>query len=200
MYWLIGVCAVWGLLLSFALPEALGRGHYLEALATLAIGWGPGALLAWFLVNRTNGRNALRDGVLREAGIEPGRGFDHEEGGSGIALNPAAKTMSLWADGFAKRYDYAEVREWAAQFEKAGEIVALGGGLAAGMGAAGANSRARRAAQANTGLFVTVRDVEHPKWRVAMRDQSTQARWMEILRQEVNEGGVSASNAKGVAA
>lgn len=198
MYWLIGVCAAWGLVISIAALDALGRGRFFEALATLAIAWGPGGLLAWFLVNRANGRNALREGVLREAGIAPGRGFDHTEGGSGIALNPTAKTLSLWADGCAKRYDYAEVREWVAQYEKAGEIVGVG--LQGAMAAGGANFRAGRAAKANTGLFVTVRDVEHPKWRVAMRDKTTQARWMEILRQEINEGGVSARGAQGVAA
>jgi hypothetical protein len=45
----------------------------------------------------------------------------------------------------------------------------------------------KRDAAANTGFFVTVRDVDNPKWRIEMRDEATQARWMEILRQEINE-------------
>ena len=50
-----------------------------------------------------------------------------------------------------------------------------------------ANARAAKQASANTGLFVLVKDVENPRWRIAMKDEGTQARWMEILRQEVNE-------------
>ena len=36
-------------------------------------------------------------------------------------------------------------------------------------------------------FFVTVRDIDNPKWRIAMSDSNTQARWMEILRQSINE-------------
>jgi len=61
----------------------------------------------------------------------------------------------------------------------------VGVGLAAGTAALGANVRAERAAAANTGLFVTVKDVENPKWRIEMRDDGIQARWMEILTQDL---------------
>jgi hypothetical protein len=42
-------------------------------------------------------------------------------------------------------------------------------------------------AAANTGFFVAVRDVDNPIWRVEMTDAGREARWMEILRQEINQ-------------
>jgi hypothetical protein len=42
-------------------------------------------------------------------------------------------------------------------------------------------------AAARSGFFVEVRDIDHPRWRIAMKDEAQQARWMEILRQEIKE-------------
>ncbi len=63
----------------------------------------------------------------------------------------------------------------------------VGGNLASATAALGANLAAERDAKARTGLFVEVRDVDRPRWRVAMRNEAMQARWREILDQQINE-------------
>lgn len=45
------------------------------------------------------------------------------------------------------------------------------------------NKQAKIDAQQKTGLFITVKDVDHPEWRIAMYDKNDQARWHEILTQ-----------------
>lgn len=67
--------------------------------------------------------------------------------------------MGLLADGFWKIYLFSDVREW----------------------------ETRNGLGKNSGLYVSVKDVDHPKWRIEMKDDGIQARWMEILRQEINE-------------
>jgi hypothetical protein len=36
-------------------------------------------------------------------------------------------------------------------------------------------------------LFVTVRDIDNPVWRISMFEADDRARWSEILRQHVDE-------------
>lgn len=36
-------------------------------------------------------------------------------------------------------------------------------------------------------FFVTVRDIANPKWYVSMNNRAIQSRWMEILRQQIND-------------
>ena len=39
----------------------------------------------------------------------------------------------------------------------------------------------------NSGLFISVRDIENPEWHVKFRDKSILNKWYEILQQEINE-------------
>lgn len=178
------VTGLWALLLSFGISAAFHEGG-LFGLAVMLVGWGPLGLLIWFVFNRATKREAAHAAMLNEAGVQPSSGCDHTEKGAGIAINKQAKTLTMLINGFWKTYPYADVRGWETRKERAGEVVGVG--LAAGTAALGANVRAERAAAANTGLFVTVKDVENPKWRIEMRDDGIQARWMEILTQEINE-------------
>jgi hypothetical protein len=52
-----------------------------------------------------------------------------------------------------------------------------------------------RAARRNSGLFITARDVDYPKWRVAMDNETLQQRWLEMCNQELREGGMAKSPA-----
>lgn len=157
----------------------------LVSLIFLAVGFGP-----FFWVRRNRGKmaeaNTAHAAMLASAGVAPGAGFDHSEGGSAVAVNRQAKTLSLRIGEKWKAYPFADVRGWEANKERAGQVVASN--LTGAMASLGPNLRASRDAAAATGLFVTVRDIENPKWRIAMGDSSTQARWMEILRQSINEG------------
>lgn len=145
------------------------------------VGCLPIGLMVWFTVQRSTKRQAVLQSMYQEAGVAKGSGFDHVEADTGIAINKQAKTLSLLMGAFYKTYPFADIREWEAIKETPGVISA--GNAAAVFDQVGVNRRAA----ANTGFFVSVRDVEHPKWRIAMKDEAMRARWMEILRQEINE-------------
>lgn len=164
---------------------ALIEGSKIVALICLIAGFGP-----FMLVRRNRGMmakaDAAQEAMLASVGVSPGAGFDHSEDGSGVALNRHSKILALRIGEKWKSYPFTDVRGWEANKERAGEIVATG--VSASFVAMTANIRASKDAAAASGLFVTVRDIDNPKWRVAMADSNKQARWMEILRQSINEG------------
>lgn len=180
------VLVIWGMFWSMAIPFATG---FFGKLGTVLLAWGPVAVFAWFHIARAFGREKLHAAMLGGLGIVAGQGLDHSEDGTGIALNPKTMTLGLLGEGGYQFYGYDKIREWASNEERAGGVVGVG--VQGSVAAAGANIRAAREAKANTGLFVTVKDVGRPSWRVAMADKATRARWMEILQQELNEGGVA---------
>lgn len=175
-----GLLVMWTLFWSFTMLIGADHGFVL-----FIIGWTPAGLVAWFYMNRASKRESAHQVMLKEAGVEVGAGCDHSEDGTGIAINKQAKTLTLQIKDKWKTYPFTAIREWETRNERAGQIVATG--LAGGVAALGANERMAREAKQNTGLFVTVKDVDNPKWRIAMKDEQMQARWMEILRQELNE-------------
>lgn len=167
---------------AFTQPD-LGK---LVSLIFMAVGFGP----LFMQVRRNQGRkdkfNAAHTAMLASAGIAPGTGCDHVLRDSGIAINRQARTLSLRLGEKWKAYPFADIRDWRVSKHTAGQVVA--GNVTGAMAALGPNIRASRDADAATGLFVTVRDIENPQWRIAMYDVATQARWMEILQQAINEG------------
>lgn len=181
--WLLWIVFLaWGVVWSMASAFASGFG---EKLGTVLMAWAPVALLAWYCVARAIGREKLHAAMLGGLGIAAGQGLDHSEDGTGIAVDPKSKTIGLLCDGVYQLYAFDKIREWASNEERPGGVVGVG--VQGAIGAAGANIRAAREAAANTGLFVTVKDVGRPSWRVAMKDKAMRARWMEILQQEINE-------------
>ena len=156
------------------------------ALIMIVVGFGP----LFMQVRRNQGRkdksNAAHAAMLASAGVAPGTGCDHVLTDSGIAINRQAKTLSLRLGEKWKTYPFTDIRDWRVSKHTAGQVVA--GNVTGAMAALGPNIRASRDADAATGLFVTVRDIDNPQWRIAMYDVATQARWMEILQQAINEG------------
>lgn len=184
MGFLATILVIWGLFWSIG----IGYVQAFDKLGVFLLAWAPASLLLWFAMHRASQRDASHPQMLQEAGMTPGMGFDYAQEGTGIAINKQSKTLSLQINGFSKTYPYADVREWVSQEERAGQVVAVG---LQGLAALGANARAAKDAEANTGFFVTVRDIDNPQWRIAMKDKPTRARWMELLRQEINEGGTT---------
>ena len=156
------------------------------ALIFMAVGFGP----LFMQVRRNRGirskSNAAHAEMLASAGVAPGIGCEHVLTDSGIAINRQARTLSLRLGEKWKTYPFADFRDWRASKHTAGQVVA--GNVTGAMAALGPNIRASRDADAATGLFVTVRDIDNPQWRIAMYDPAKQARWMEILQQAINEG------------
>jgi hypothetical protein len=149
------------------------------------IGAAPTALLVWFVMARASRREAAHAAMLGEAGVQPGSGCDHSEGGTGIAINKQAKTVTMLVAGVSKTYPFADIREWRSAKHTAGQVVGVG--IQGGLAAVGANAAAERQAKAASGFFVSVRDVDHPTWRIEMKNEPTQHRWMELFTQEINE-------------
>ena len=61
----------------------------------LAIGFGPMALSIWGVRRDRAKFAAIQSKMLSAAGVAPGAGLDHAELDSGIAVNRAAKTLTL---------------------------------------------------------------------------------------------------------
>jgi len=187
--WFIGlILGIWAMLATFGVMDAKG---FMDTVGMAMLAYGPIAFFAWYRVNRAMAGEKLRKDMLAAFGVVEGAGFDHFEDGTGIAINPKAKMVAIMARGGYQAYEYSQVRSWVVQEERAGAGV-VGFGLAGATTAAAHNVRMAREAAANTGLFLVVKDLDNPEWRVAMSDKKTRARWMELLRQEINEGGVAA--------
>lgn len=128
--------------------------------------------------------------------------------GTGIAVDQANSCLHLLArfNGIpvAKTYPLSDVRSWRFEMpelvlERGGAVI--GGGITGasrnlgyGIGQAISNSVRESRVIENTGLYVDVRDIDHPQWFIKFRsrtphDKSTEMelrRWMEILAQHVN--------------
>ena|SRR5471032_2391101 len=162
-----------------------------QTLAAAAIGFAP-------LVLTIRGRMAAQAqsaqllAAAREAvGVSADAKFAHMEGGTVIVLNPKIRRMALSAGGESKVYGYDDVRGWSARKESRGGG-AVGFGAAGTIAAGSENIAASMRADLNTGLFLTVRDIDHPQWRISMFEQRDRARWEEVLRQELSDGAATA--------
>lgn len=116
-----------------------------------------------------------------------GQGAQHNYvgGKTGIAIDPMRKIVRLKDGKIEKEYPFTDIREWRTNLASGGEVIAVGGGYA-GIAAAGQNVRAARENRKASGLFVSVRDIDRPEWRIDMPNEKNQKRWMEIMRQTIN--------------
>lgn len=124
--------------------------------------------------------------AAREAiGAAPSSRYEHVETGTAIVLNPEKRRLAVAQGARSKVYRYEEVRFWRAAKESSSGAVGLGveGTIAAASQSIGASKQA----DINTGLFLTMRDLDNPEWRVSMFEASDRAKWSEILRQEIDE-------------
>lgn len=160
----------------------------------------PGVLIVAALINLTNRQTAERKQVADD--FARGFKYSHMAAGTGIAIDTARQLLRLRSTPksekpVVKDYSFSDVRE----FER---IVLTGGTVVAGQGiahnaqgalnAVGANvqvakhnARIKKENESNSGIFITVKDIDNPRWRVAFPDKSELDRWMEILRQAISD-------------
>ena len=115
--------------------------------------------------------------------------YSHFYRDSGVALDTGAKEIHLLAKGVHKVYPYAKIRTWETNVASGGMILAAPG-AAASLAATAANMRQSKINKSSTGLFFEVKDIDFPKWQIEFPAKNIEyqlQRWMEILRQEVNE-------------
>lgn len=127
-------------------------------------------------------------------GFGAGFTYSFESNNTGIALSTDRQVVKLKEKKNIKEYAFTDIREWECNLASGGEIVFTGGSFSGGMAVLGENRRNKNRNVAASGLFVTVRDIDNPVWRVEMLDKKSQQRWMEIMRQCVNESPVAASS------
>lgn len=108
----------------------------------------------------------------------------HFFAGTGIAVDTERRELLLFGDRRLCRYAFADVRSWESRVQSGGQAVGRGVAVAAHNIETGLrNAKA-------SGLFIDVRDTERPAWRIAFPPRKLSregARWVEILRQSVNE-------------
>jgi hypothetical protein len=110
--------------------------------------------------------------------------YSHFFGDSVIAVDDVSDQIHMASKGVSKTYPFSSIRDWEKVVYKGGH--AGGVGLAAGAQALGAHNQNKR----QSGLFLTVKDVDHPRWQIMFPYEQIEdqlARWTEILRQSVNK-------------
>jgi hypothetical protein len=161
------------------------------AVAALSFG-----LIVWFLAMRARSAradaNTLKTVACEAVNVPVSSKFAHAERGTAIVLNSQTRRVAVSARGESKIYSYDDVRAWdVRKVSRAGG--AVGYGLTGTIGAGSQNIAASMEADRQTGLFLTMRDIEHPEWRISMFGQDDRARWGEILRQELDDGTLQAA-------
>jgi hypothetical protein len=106
---------------------------------------------------------------------------------SGIGVSMKDRVLVVASKGKAKKYSFDDVRGWETKRVDGGRVVAVGGGLAAGINAGTANTVSRIKAMHASGLFIRVKDIENPVWQIHMYQQPLLDKWTEILTQSFGE-------------
>ncbi len=112
--------------------------------------------------------------------------FSHVYAGTAIALNKSNQTLFLAQGEVHRGYPFSDVRKWSYEVLSGGGVVGNGG-----LRQVAINRQVNEANREGSGLFVEVRDIDHPKWHIKFEHDSKieteLLRWMEILRQHINE-------------
>ena len=148
--------------------------------------WTLVAFFAIFIPLKLANKSSVSEGSGKGQG--PGStdaDYFHSYGGTTIAVNQQDKTIALTEKKISKTYSFSDVRSWETNIQSGGQII--GGGLAV----LSANISNARGNSGNTGLFIKMRDVDHPVWHIKFKANGSLkkelARWMEIMQQTVNE-------------
>ncbi len=116
-----------------------------------------------------------------------GEKFDyyHEHAGTAIGVKKEKSEIYLKNGRDEKIYSFSDIRKWESNIQSNDTYRGYGmAGIAASASAASQNKK-------NTGLFINVKDVDHPMWTVRFKIDSkidqNMSKWMEILQQYINE-------------
>lgn len=143
--------------------------------------------LVFLLVGLASGSAGPADSKQAQA-FSDGYKYSFMNSDTAIAVSPERKIVRLKSGGVVKDYPFADVRNWETHLLTGGDIVATSATVQGGLAAVGANRRNAQMNKAGSGLFVNVRDIDHPSWRIVMLNKADQNRWVEILQQLINEG------------
>lgn len=165
-------------------------------LGGLSIGYWGGIFLIVFsftlfaLKNKTIAKRTSR-GEKWKAQF-PAASYSYSYADNGIAIDLESSKIHLLETGKYKEYPLSAVRSWRTSHLSGGETMLVGNSAINAVAVMAANAKQAKANINGTGLFVSVRDVDHPEWRIKFADNDVeekkqQNRWHEILNQVVNE-------------
>ena len=102
------------------------------------------------------------------------------------------KRIYLRKDDYSKSYAFSDVRSWNTNLQTGGSHIYGGGQVLHALAVGSANKKQEKFNSENTGLFVKVKDINIPEWRIRFSsnesiEKGEQTRWMEILTQVLNE-------------
>ncbi len=170
-------------LLVFAISLGNPRGEATLGLVMALAPWGL-AYIFWKMAG-TKGREAFDQLIKQNLKPDLTDWFD----ASGIAMDIKARKIAVASKNACKIYDFDDIRGFRSSFQSGGQVQAFGNvGVNANMQMAAANIGTGLRNYSQSGLFVRVRDVDHPEWQIQGIDAKHAARWMEIFEQYVNEG------------
>lgn len=125
----------------------------------------------------------------KDTTIAAGNGNEEALSGYGLAYDDSV--VYMMEHGLAAKIPWSEVRKWSWNVDGYSTTAVYGGNLAnnmsGNMAAAVNNANAKASAYRDSGFFVDVADIEHPRWQYMTIDKKLLTRWMEIFKQ-VNEG------------
>lgn len=189
-----GAFGFWG----YKLAAKRGQNPWLWAIIAFIF---PIALLAFFFINKSKTGEESGSGPFRNQNISQWPDKDnidyrHYFKNTGIAVDKENKKIYLKSSFNGslqeKQYNFSDIRGWNTNVQSGGHVVQFGNvGANAALGAAAHNFMVNRRNEEQTGLFIEVRDIDFPEWRIGFppskgRDLELK-RWMEIMRQVVNE-------------
>jgi hypothetical protein len=116
-----------------------------------------------------------------------GAKYSHQYDGTAIAVSPGNRWVRLSDGTTHKTYSFSDIREWRRAWLTGGHLVGYSGSVMGGVAQAGNNARVNRENKRGSGLFIDVKDIDHPQWRIAFPKEQELLRWYEIMQQTVNE-------------
>lgn len=104
--------------------------------------------------------------------------------GSGYSISVKGKQFAVCQDGAAKVYDTSKIREIERSWVTPGQTRVHGSvGLTTALSVASANMRDANVARSQSGLFITVADIDNPQWRIKFANKNELLRSYEIFNQ-----------------
>jgi hypothetical protein len=104
---------------------------------------------------------------------------------SGIAVSTKSRSIVVASNGKARAYSFDDIRSWEMTRIDGARVHIAGGGMQGAIQQGTANTVERIKAMHASGLFIRVKDVDHPVWQIHMYKQPMLDRWAEILNQTV---------------
>jgi hypothetical protein len=151
----------------------------LAGLAVVAVALWTYHYLARRFLNPDKGRRDFES--LRDKSAAGGHSFFMNS--SGVAVDKEGKSIVLSEDGVSRVYTPEQVRSWESRLDRSALVGGGGGNMIDRSVHAGQILRVAANAKENTGLFISVADIDHPIWHVRFRKQNEIDRWNEILQQ-----------------